>query len=214
MKAITEFMDKTSDGGWSMVDRVMVAETIGSFMPNLNLPPLSFKNVTFERCKVSPGTAWLGRNVYLNDVRFIEFDCGDALRIDLDTFAVNVTVSGKKFPKNFRVRARDSGLKQDVPVDVMRFDLSNYWGNVEIYGLPLSALRLDFTRHLFFDARAFYSADPTDVSLAWKSIAHTALSAPGSCAVFSLPKPKSKYYEGEMRDLRVLRALNVVQFDE
>jgi|GEM_PF-3500641 len=137
------------EGNLSISDRVFEGESFTS----ISLAPVKgttivMRDTKFINCSTNPGTCVISKGVILDHVEFIDFRCGDALRISLDASLNEVAVTGN-YPAALLVQPESrEGLRVTPSEGSCQLDISRFLGRVSIIGLPGNAVRKDSERHV------------------------------------------------------------------
>ncbi|TWT34907.1 hypothetical protein [Blastopirellula retiformator] len=161
--------------------------------------PIRIQDVQFLHCRISPGTAWLGGQIELEDVLFENLDCGDALRINSECHCRRITIVGK-LPKAFWVRPDDGvTLARNTTDDSIVFDISTYTGEVEIIGYAGPEVKKDAERHVSLYSHWKDEVNWQELGIGglsfWRLALQKITSGGTGRGVFSLPTTKSKNYQ-------------------
>lgn len=157
---------------------------------------IRFENVHLTRCTTVPGTCLLLGNVSLENVSFVDFDCGDAIRIKVTGRIERVVIAGRK-PRALIVKSPGASVADDG------LDIEAFQGEVDIAGIPVSSVRRSAQKHVGLivpaeEAWARLGISPTSY---WRTMAHRIADEGAMEGVISLPRSRGKRYERHMEEL-------------
>jgi hypothetical protein len=188
---------------------MVIAPPIGTYA--------SIVNCVFKNCETSPGTCLIRSNVSLENVSFIDFDCGDALRISSGAKLRKVTIAGR-FPRMLIVRPEEGAVVDISVPDKPSFnlDISKFTGTVEIIGYGGPAVKKDPSRHVTVEHKWKSQVDWKSLGIGlasyWRVFLSKLSSFGAEQGVFSLPEPSSKKYSEALREMELL-ASHGIKFD-
>ena len=131
---------------------------------NLDAPlggEIKLKNITFNSCRTKY-TFRIGQYTVLENVKFTEFNCGDAMRICSDhALLKGVVIEGRKYPKALFIRPSISteGGNGQFSYPDYSLDISNFYGEVDIVGVNTDNVKIDPDRHVKFKVDRFDGVD-------------------------------------------------------
>lgn len=178
--------------------------------------PARVQHVTFDRCQTAPGTALILRGATLREVRFIEFDCGEQLRIDAEAVLDDVSVQGDS-PKTLWISpsmASETSPSRQVEHDRYHLDVSKFRGEVVIAGIPAHRVSIDPDRHLRLELKRFegfdWRAEGIDGTSFLKLCVQKLENLSVAEGVFSLPTEDSPLRKPALVQLERLRSLGCI----
>ena len=149
--------------------------------------------------------------MYLKDVIFEDFSCGDAIRIGHGARLGNVVVLGKS-PRTVRVKMSDRERRLNSAQ--FAIDVSRYLGEVEMYGFDIKDFCVDKNRHVVLKKDRFADFDWREFGSKRGYFGLGLLkikSEQASCGVFSLPKANSKSFQEVSSQLEVLKRCGLIE---
>ena len=170
----------------------------------------------FTGCHIVPGTAVIDGDVELARVQFVDFKCGDSLRIGASVLMHEVTVGGAKGPSGLIVQQRSGlELKRKQTTETYALDIRRLRGSARVVGIPADKVLCDPKRHIKFRPTTVPDEEWGKHGIAddsvWRIAARRVLGSDVPEGVFSAPKKSHKRFEQEMRELEILRELGVAE---
>jgi hypothetical protein len=186
-------------------DDVVIAEHRDGFSVLL-------RDVIFKRCRTDPGTCSISGSVELDGVQFIDFRCGDTLRIDTNCKMSRVLVKGRS-PARLVVRARSAerhgSCSSEMSKEDWSLDIREFAREVDVIGLGADNVRRDTERHVAISLPESGIVDWADLGVNtlsyWKFAADRIVDAGARSGVLSFPNAKRKSFERNMHELVLLR---------
>ncbi|MCC9600755.1 hypothetical protein LOC67_09280 [Stieleria sp. JC731] len=192
---------------------------LGAEFSDLTLSPMTgrqllIEKVTFEDCRVSPGTCVITSGVSMSEVRFSNLDCGDALTISSEVRLDRVVVEGT-FPPALVVQPEERGLHQSNASAAKDFqlDVSGFMGDVCILGLPADRIQTDADRHakvrLSWNEQLDWKALGIGPFSFWRIFLKKLAVFEAAEGVFSLPVRTDKHYSEIVEERRRMEAAGI-----
>jgi hypothetical protein len=177
----------------------------------------TIRNVEFQNCEVSPGTCMIGSGTILEDVTFVNFECGDAMHIASSTVMRNVKIVGKSRPRMVWIRSCENASlfpSEPVPKGTCSFDISEYSGQVSITGMDVDSIRVNPELQVKMRLEKMNAVDWKSLGLGglsyWRILSKKIASDDATEGVFSVPARKSRAYEEAMADLAILKSAAIL----
>lgn len=167
----------------------------------------TISNSTFENCKTEYGF-FFQKNHILKNVSFINFDCGDTLHISNEAIIENLKISGKK-PKMVFISSEDEPTSILQKFDSLALDIYDFYGNVNIIGIPLHRVKFNTERHVPLRKALLQNVNweklNLDTTCYWRLALRKIINSDAEEGIFSLPKKTQKNYEKTVNDLKILK---------
>lgn len=174
-------------------------------------------NVQLVGCRITPGTCLIREGAILRDVLFDEFECGDAMHINAEAFLERVVIKGRRSPKRVEIKPHNddrSGLFERYGDIDLALDLSDFYGEVSVIGVPADKVKINPDQHVRIMCDRFDNTDLKALGIGglsyWKLIAGKVAGAGVREGVFSLPSKKVRNYEKSMNELKKLVEAGVI----
>jgi len=211
MKAMSQFpLSPQSDGGMLLEGLDANGDSYEQFVFPASQERVTIRNCSFANCCTTIGTCQIDSGTRIENVVFENFACGDAIHIDRSVHLSNLIIRGKK-PSKVIVKptGKEGETFSDHSPDVIALDISGYQGDVEILGLPSTAVLHNPKRHICVHGSW------KERSGEWRAAGVGPLSYLGiclkkvtlgghECGFFGLPKPRSKLYEEVATEIQIL----------
>jgi hypothetical protein len=212
IQSLTDEMTLDVNGNALLSGKAYNSESFEDFVVN----PSSGKKVlivdtAFKDCKAPNGSAIIMKGTTLENVSFVNFDCGDALNISSEVTLKGVRVIGKKHPKMIWIRPEDKGniIRSDCSGIYVSLDISEFDGEVSITGIHADKVKVNPTKHVVLKAELLESLNWKELGISglsyWKLMIKKIIADKSEEGIFSLPPKSGKNYERSMRELEVLR---------
>ena len=202
---------ESKDGNRLLENQTFVDEVFDSLVID---PPwgssATVSNTTFVNCRTSPGTCTIGPLATLNNVEFVDLDCGDAIHIDAAATLNQVTIRGSK-PGSVLIKPKtDQEIPASDSID-WHLDLTEYQGEVVIVGLAADKIK-KAANHVGVRSAWSESVDWKGLDIGPVSFFRLALRQIRNVdqGVFSLPAVGSSNFEQTMREKERLSAAGCV----
>lgn len=200
----------TADGNLQLMDTTYGEKQFDEILlapaPGRNL---AVRQVVFRNCATRPGTCRVLSGVTLENVSFIDLDCGDALRLCTESVVSHVLVSGNR-PKSLIVRPATNDA-YSIPVIAntdWQLDISRFAGEVEVVGMRGNMVRKDSVRHATIKAAWGTSVDWKCLGIGpfsyWRIFIKKLSVFRTEEGVFSLPDAGHKHYAEVIREKAIL----------
>lgn len=186
---------------------------------SLNTPTgttLLLERLSFLRCKIDPGTCWIGGHATLRDVVIEDLECGDAMRFDSNCRFERVVLRQKKQKGKLFITPGDAGLPYNDDLDSWCLDITEFNGSeVVVVGLPTDRVRINPDRHVIVRRNWRYQID-------WALLGLNRLGFIGittkkvdvharDAGIFSLPDPveNNRHYQEAVAEIDLLRRAGI-----
>lgn len=178
---------------------------------------VTVSSVHFENCRVSPGTCMIRAKTLIKDVTFTNFRCGDAMHISSEVHLDRLRIIGKKYPRMVWVRPeneRSTVRLENTDVEFL-LDISEFYGEVSITGIPTEKCIRDSSRHVVVHVDPWKSVDWKSLGISglsyWKLMAKKAAVENSPAGIFSMPPKNSRNYEKSVHELQILRQAGIAE---
>ncbi len=210
-RAMLQFpLSPDSDGGMLLEGLNANGGSYEQFVFPASRERVTIGNCSFVDCCTTIGTCQIDSGTRIENVVFENFACGDAIHIDRSVHLSNLVIRGKKPSKVIVKPSGDEGeTATDHSSDSIALDISGYQGDVEVLGLPSTAVRYNPERHICVHGNWKKRSDE------WRAAGVGPLSYLGiclkkvtlgshECGFFGLPRPRSKLYEEVKTEIQIL----------
>jgi hypothetical protein len=194
-----DLVNKTFEG--QQFNEILLAPAAGT--------QLAVRQVVFTNCVTSPGTCRVLGGVTLDDVSFIDLDCGDALRLCTESVRSHVLVSGD-CPKSLIVQpATEHGYSIPAAVNTdWQLDISQFTGEVVVVGMRGNMVRKDPNMQATVQSAWAKDIPWKDLGIGpfsyWRLFIKKLNAFGTEEGVFSLPDVGHKHHAEVMREKAVL----------
>tara|TARA_X000000950_G_scaffold178242_1_gene216350 strand:+ start:24116 stop:24727 length:612 start_codon:yes stop_codon:yes gene_type:complete len=173
--------------------------------------PHRLRNIHFERCEVEAGPFWLGEDYELENVHFEKLKVWRFM-FDNRTKMRHVRASSLATANRFEIQpGLTSEKEQDRQIDDPDFslDVSGYQGALQIWGVRADGVTINpekqtRLRHPTRDRHLGQAIGLTEHGL-WSIALDQIVGRGVRDAVLSLPTPKDRDFDDQMRDIELLR---------
>lgn len=174
---------------------------------------IQLTDVLFEDCRVQPGTFFAMAGVEFQNVKFVNFQCGDVMRFSSEVILDRLKIAGFKLPKMIWIKPENIDqyqLAREYESITIAIDLSEYTGKVNITGIPVNKIIINPACMVKIDANLLNKANFRKAGIPdnsyWKSISRKITVEGSASGVFSIPDKKDRIYNDAMRELESLTA--------
>ncbi len=200
-----------NDGNYVLSGKHYKNETFDNFLLGIEENRcLIILDTIFDNCKTTNGF-FVTKKVALKNVKFINFDCGDALHINSETYMENVQVTGSK-PKTLWIKPTDKTIENSLinsgqPNRII--DISNYEGEVSITGIPVSRIIFNPEKQIPLTQELHEKIDWKSLQFSpssyWKLMIRKIFADGAKEGIFSIPPVTNKNYQRSMQELNILK---------
>jgi len=211
IKEISKYLSNEGDNTLVLKDKNFINEKFSDFTLPVGQEEAEVLDVILDGCSVTNGSCFILGGTTLKNVTFKDFTCGDALHISSEVCMSDVKIIGKNKPAMVWVKSQYEDLKEDTPYNNnhITLDISNYFGEVSITGIPASSVKRNPQEHIVLSVDLLEKVDWKGLGFSplsyWKLMAKKVLSAKAKDGVFSLPPKSGKNYERSMSELDILK---------
>lgn len=178
------------------------------------------KNCVFSDCSITQGLFLIFQGVTLEHVTFENVSSPDFATISTEAVLNNVIFKGEPKPGGVWIKPleildpkldaayREWAASKAQNIDLM-LDVSDFWGYVEIIGLPLAKVKINPKRH-YVVTKEWHEVDWDHLGIPrtsfWRIVLMRIDDFDVDACVFSLPGRRERNYDQICRELKLLRA--------
>lgn len=188
---------------------------------DLEIVPRTDQQVCIEDCKflncfTRPGTCVIARGVSLENVTFLNLDCGDAIRISSEVSLKRVVIAGDK-PNALIIQPedRDRFAMRAGDHSEYQLDVAEFTGDVTIIGLHGNMVRKNPALHVTVKTQWRAEVDWKRLGIGpfsyWRILIKKLEVCNAMEGVFSLPNACDRHYAETMEEMALL-ATSGIQF--
>jgi hypothetical protein len=201
-----------ANGNRRLRDRNFEGETFADL--SLNAPEgttLLLEKVWFLRCRIDPGTCWIGGRSTLRDVVIEDLECGDAMRFDSSCLFERVVLKQKMRKGKLIITPSDAGLPCNDELNGWCLDIAAFNGEVVVLGLPVHKVRINPDRHVIVHRNWRHQFDWASLGLnrlGFIGITTKKVDSHGmDTGIFSLPDPmeNARHHREAVAEIDLLR---------
>lgn len=203
-------------------DRIFSGETLS----DISLAPAigeSFvlQNVSFRDCKVLNRMCFIHTGTILKNVSIDNIRTCRELHIAADVPLIDVSISSKRSTSVLWIKPpvhSEGQLNRQCRHSSYNLDISNYFGEVIIYGIDLKQISINENLHVKLHSKNFDNFDWTRIKTSnysyWQSVIDDMAYLRCDQAVVSVPRKTLPDHESSMRELNQLIKLGLTGTSE